>query len=463
MSTRALIYTRKSADTGDRGSLSLGAQEARCRERATLEGLTEVVVYSEGQGVSASKSLAHSDPSSRPALTTLLGEVRPGDVVVAWEVSRLGRDEVDAGLTLRSIMESGGSILTLDGTDTRRGDQLGFGLRALLYAEESRRLADRVRAGKRRQKEAGKYMGGVAPFGFRKDEEGHLQIIPEEADLILEMARRALDGGSWRAISKWLDTTGMYPRGGLSWTHATVCRILQGEHSVAILGRETSLRLKAIRTRRTGGRRTRLGSLTGVLRCGRCGRGMNYDRTAPGTGGSYRCPGATRNLCPGVSISATPTEVTLVLRMVRILTHGEGPLLGDISHRLGVLLNPTSTALQEALVGELVEVDEKVADLAEGFARGELDRSLLAALTAPLVVRRKEIEEAMKEIGPPMADPSGLLTWAEEMEGLEVMDLWLGLESAVRREILLVVWPSGVAVDPGIRGRKFSPTRLHMG
>ncbi|MDA3040468.1 MAG: recombinase family protein [Actinomycetota bacterium] len=458
---RALIYTRKSSDTGDRGALSLEVQAERCRERATLEGLTTVLVFDEGQGVSASKSLVHSDPSSRPALADLLSEVRPGDVVISWEVSRLGRNEVDAGTTLRVILQKGGHVLTLDGTDTRQGDQLGFGLRALLYAEESRRLSERVKAGKARSRAAGRFLGGYTPYGWHRTEAGTLEVDETERAVALRIAADAMAGKSWRSIGETLTSEGVPSRSGVPWSSTSVSRVVRAAHGETLLGRELWLRLKAVRPVNTragvGGRTHHLTG--GPVRCGRCGRTMAHDKTGTPT---MRCSGMAGRLCQGVSVAAGPLDRTLGRLVVSYVRTADPVELRALAVALGSAQDPGPVALAESLRGELAEITEKVEAIGREVAAGRVDVGFLGVLTGPLVARKTAIEATLADLGPTTeADPSALVAWASDAETPEEVDeAWLALDPEFRREVLLIVWPSGVGIAPGVRGARFTPDRL---
>jgi DNA invertase Pin-like site-specific DNA recombinase len=457
----ALIYTRKSSDTGDKGVLSLEAQEDRCREVADREGFTEVTVFSEGQGVSATKNLAHVDPSSRPALTALLAAVAADDLVISWEVPRLGRTEVDAGLTLRAVLDAGANVLTLDGTDTRGGDQMGFGLRAILYAEETRRLRERVKAGKMRQRAAGKYLGGVPPFGFRRDPDGRLEIDPELQPIAVEMAERAIAGESFRSLALDLETRGIAGSNGGRWAAGTMTKMLRGARAEDLLGCDLYLRVKAARPQGSRPYNRSVSLLHGILRCGRCNRALNFDRSV----NSYRCSAMNRNLCQGVSVSSALVERALILRFVATvlaaLDDSESSLFSRISAAIGAQEDPTVSLDRDRLNGELEEITEMVAALGSAYATGSLDLAAFTAANSPLTVRRGKVAEALGDLPTPLGDPGAIIGWAQDLEGpAEILDGFRSFDMAAQRLMLSALWPHGVGVAPGVRGARFKADRL---
>lgn len=471
---RALIYARLSKDSGKKGDISVEDQVRRCRERATDEGLKEVLVFSEGQGVSASKNLRYKNPGSRPALDTLIKAVQPGDVVLAWEVSRLGRDDVDPHLTARDILDAGGHVLTLDGTDSRTGDHLGFGLRVLIYAEESRRMSDRTRAGKRRQRADGRYLGSQLPYGFRKDAVGRLEPEPEEAAWVRKIVDRVIEGVSYRAIGDWLNDQEVPSRSGKPWSGRTVSLIVNRPYLKDIVGEDDALRVQATAKRRSrdGNYNPRTAVLTGVLKCGRCGRGMVYDaarqRSAGGKyGGVYRCHGISPKLCQGVTASGIPCEDAILDRLVGLFRDlredAEAEALADrIRERLAIAEDPAPEYERDALRGRLLEIEQQLDGLAEQFRSKAIDASQVARFTEPLVAESQDTERQLADIVP--ATTRAFDRFLADLDDYEsAHKVWPSYPIDDRRNLILAVWPDGVTVAAvGRTGRRFDRSRLSI-
>ena len=466
----ARIYVRKSSDTGIKGEVSLEDQEAGCRKRAAEEGETEIVLYNEGQGVSASKNLAYLDPGSRPALTRLLNEVQRGDLVIAWEASRLGRDEADAHITAREIGKRHAHVVTLDGSDTRRG-MLDLSARIMLSAEESRRLSERVSAGKRRQREAGRFMGGVPPFGFRKDADGKLEPEPSEAAICREIVERMTAGESYRSVAAWLTASGVETRGKANeWTATTVGKFIRRDGLEALVGHEAAMRARAVARRRgkRGGRyNPRTHPLTGVLKCALCGRGFVFD-SSTGSGGAYRCAGIPKRACKGSTVSSGPYTAFIVHALVWRLSDANEEedreaLVQTIRERLAVTLDPGPEHERDVLSGELATLDARIDDIQAGLRSGNIPARMAGSILTPMEEEREAILAKLAAIVP--ATTRAFDTFLSNLMGSrgdEALKLWADYPTDVQRNLLLAVWPGGIEVypNPGGRGGKPTPDRL---
>lgn len=94
-------------------------------------------------------------------------------------------------------------------------------LLAALSLCDSSRHGEAIREAKKYRKQAGKYLGGPVPFGWRVDGDGRLMQNPEQQRVIREMKQMRNDRWSFRAISGKLRE-----RHGLSLSHEGIRRIL---------------------------------------------------------------------------------------------------------------------------------------------------------------------------------------------------------------------------------------------
>jgi len=90
----------------------------------------------------------------------------------------------------------------------------------MVYQQERRQLIRRVKAGVKRAKDQGKWVGNV-PAGFRRNGDGYLQPIVEPNDgedsyfELVDALERLEDGESYRSVAKTLSIS----RQGLSNIH----------------------------------------------------------------------------------------------------------------------------------------------------------------------------------------------------------------------------------------------------
>lgn len=92
---------------------------------------------------------------------------------------------------------------------------------ALSVKMENGNHAAAIRAGKARQKKAGKYLGGPIPFGFVVDENGYLQRNSEQQVLIDTMVKMKENRWSYRDIAKKMQQSH-----GVNFSHEGIRRIV---------------------------------------------------------------------------------------------------------------------------------------------------------------------------------------------------------------------------------------------
>ncbi|MBX0325893.1 recombinase family protein [Halomicroarcula sp. F13] len=162
----------------------------------------------------------------REQFNALLNAIRNDefDHIIVWEISRISR----RGATLQEFFdaceEHGVTIHITDGAVEKvKPDGTGrfvADIVGMVYQQERRQLIRRVKAGVKRAKDQGKWVGNV-PAGFRRNDEGYLQPIVEPAggeDSYFELVdalERLEDGESYRSVAKTLSIS----RQGLSNIH----------------------------------------------------------------------------------------------------------------------------------------------------------------------------------------------------------------------------------------------------
>lgn len=162
----------------------------------------------------------------REQFNDLLDAIRDDefDHVIVWEISRISR----RGATLQEFFdaceEHGVTIHITDGAVEKvKPDGTGrfvADIVGMVYQQERRQLIRRVKAGVKRAKDQGKWVGNL-PAGFRRDDNGYLQPIVEPDDgedsyvEIVDAIERLEDGDSYRSVAKTLSIS----RQGLTNIH----------------------------------------------------------------------------------------------------------------------------------------------------------------------------------------------------------------------------------------------------
>ena len=188
----ARVSTAKQADEGQ----SLEAQQRVLAGYAMLHGLEVARVFVE-RGVSASKPLA-----DRPEGAALLAILKPGDTIVTPKLDRMFRSALDALDVLGKLKAKGISLHMVDlgGDVTTNGvSRLVFTILSAVAGAERDRTRERVAEIKADQKARGKFLGGYAPFGWRREGDSVVPI-PEQQAAIARMRELRAAGHSLRAI-----------------------------------------------------------------------------------------------------------------------------------------------------------------------------------------------------------------------------------------------------------------------
>jgi DNA invertase Pin-like site-specific DNA recombinase len=164
----------------------------------------------------------------------LLENVQDGDTVLIMKAKWVFGDANNALTLLDLFVEKKVSVfcVDLDGDIVKESERrltISKGIapivrtlcEALSVTMESGRHSAAIRAGKAKQKEEGKYLGGPVPFGYEVASDGRLQQNSKQQILIDEMNSMKKDRWSYRDIARK-----MKERNGLKFSHEGVRRIL---------------------------------------------------------------------------------------------------------------------------------------------------------------------------------------------------------------------------------------------
>jgi DNA invertase Pin-like site-specific DNA recombinase len=216
----ARVSTARQAEEGE----SLGAQERTLAGYAMMHGLAIDRMFVE-RGVSGSKPL-----SDRPEGAVLLPALQPGDVIITAKLDRMFRSALDALEVLGQLQRRGISLHMIDlgGDVTDNGiSKLVFTILSAVAEAERNRIRERVVAVKADQRARGKYLGGIAPFGWRVNGDGALEELPEQQVAIRTMRSLRAQGASLRQIAVVMSVAGH------AISHEGVAGVLRSGHAHA--------------------------------------------------------------------------------------------------------------------------------------------------------------------------------------------------------------------------------------
>jgi site-specific DNA recombinase len=216
----AVVYARQSVTR--EGSESLDTQVQVCREAAGRFGLEVVAELVEPPSTSGYKNRG----TSRTKFKELLNGFRDHrwEVVIAYKTDRLSRGGGPGWAPLLDAIEKAG--LNVDkavATPSGFVSEFEIGIRAAMDREESKKTSERVSDVAARNAALGLPYSSIRTYGY---ERGYKAILPEEAIVLREMAKRVIQGHSFFDVTYWANEAGHKTAAGGLWLPSTVKRVL---------------------------------------------------------------------------------------------------------------------------------------------------------------------------------------------------------------------------------------------
>jgi site-specific DNA recombinase len=223
---RACVYTRVSTDAqGEDGKVSLPEQERMAKACIESKGWQYVRTY-EDNGYTGRNT-------NRPALQTMLADVQKGDIdaIVIFKLDRLSRKQRDTLAIIEDVLLKNNVDLvslreTLD-TSTPWGRAM-IGVLSSFNQLESENIAQRTAMGRYATAREGGYAGGKPPLGYQAID-GHLVIVPEEAEIVRLVFDLRAEGKTLMAITDELNRRGYRSKKGNEFKHSAIQTILNNE------------------------------------------------------------------------------------------------------------------------------------------------------------------------------------------------------------------------------------------
>lgn len=222
---RAAIYVRVSSRGQEQDGTSLQTQEDRCRTYCAEHGYEVVNFYRE----------VHTGVElwERPELTALRTSMKQKavDVIVAYAIDRLARDQAHLGLILTEAAHYGiaAEFVTEQLDDSPQG-QLLRSVMGFVGQIEHIKLKERTLRGRKARVQNGKpWPGSRPPFGYQWSDDKKSALIPnpEMAPIIQRIFAMALDNTPTRRIARILtEEQTPTPTGLTVWRMGTVYNIL---------------------------------------------------------------------------------------------------------------------------------------------------------------------------------------------------------------------------------------------
>jgi site-specific DNA recombinase len=454
---RAGIYCRISQDREGAG-LGVDRQRADCERLAAKLGWQVIDVY-----IDPDDSAYSGKP--RKDYRRLLVDLEAGrlDAVVVWHTDRLHRSPRELeeyvgicerrGITTQTVKAGELDLATPSGRAVAR--TLGAWARF-----EVEHKSDRTRRAQLQAAQAGRWLGGAPPLGWRLRKDGSAVLDRPAAARIRKASTDVLAGVSLGAVVRTWNDTGFLSSRGNPWNYATLRQVLTRarnagliEYNGDIVGTSTWPALVTEDTWRAlcalladPGRRVSSSNrvrwlMAGLARCGAegCRQPLRSSSVQDRRGGHrtvYKC----RATGPGHVARSAPAVDQLVLAVI-----GERLARPDA---VG-LLRPAVLGIDPAgLQAEAMALRGRLDEAADSFADGVITQTQLAKITARVRARLADVEAEMAA-GRRASAVDPLLTATDPRAA------WLAApidrQRAVIRELV------DVTVLPGRRGKVFDP------
>ena len=260
----ATLYLRLSRDDGDKEeSNSITGQRELLRDYISQRPEFREYAVRVDDGFSGSTF-------ERPSFQAMIEDVKAGrtDCIIVKDLSRFGRNYLDAGEYIEKIFPSLGVrfIAVNDNYDSlgdkKASDDLIIPFKNLINEAYCRDISVKIRSQLEIKRKNGQFLGSFAAFGYMKDERNKNKLVVDQyaADIVRDIFKWKLEGVSPQDIADALNKLGVlspmeYKRSlGMkyttsfktntqaTWSAGTVIRILKNPIYTGVLvqGKETT-------------------------------------------------------------------------------------------------------------------------------------------------------------------------------------------------------------------------------
>jgi len=227
-SKKAVGYIRVSTEEQRDSGLSLGAQRESIAAFAKSQGYELLDIIEDAAVSGATK------PMERPGFGRIvaLAQAESFGILLVWKFDRLARHLAYAVATTQTLHEDYGvtlrSVTEPIETESPMGQTI-FSIFAGMAMMEREAITERTLMGRKAKAKQGGFAGGKAPYGYRRDKEGGLEVVPEEATIVRRIFALQKEGLGTKAIAAQLNREGVPTRGGKPWIFSTIFGILHNE------------------------------------------------------------------------------------------------------------------------------------------------------------------------------------------------------------------------------------------
>ena len=451
--TPAALYARVSSDRQD-VDLSVSAQLRALKEYAKANGYSVAREYVD----EAESGRVADRPQFREMIEEGSQPKAPFKVILVWKFSRFTRKREHAVAFKSMLRRKGVRVVSI--TEHADDSPTGKLMEAIIESVDefySENLAEDVVRGMREAASRGFFLGSKAPFGYKRvkvsdgvKERPTLEIDPAAAPVVKELFQSSLRGNGLMEICKTLNDRGITNR-GKRWYKGGLHYLLTNEAytGTAVWGRTTKgekaqdpVRVEgawpalvsremfnavqeAMRDRAPKVRKpARVGSrflLSGLLKCGVCGRPYSGQGAKSGQFAYYICGTLFREgagTCSARYLNAPRVEDFVVEKIrERILTEETiVELVTLVAEEIDAMAGELSGRL-EVIDAELGDVQSRLQRLYEALETSELTLEVLSPRIFSLRHREEQLEAAREDAQRQLEQRRVELPSTEEIKG----------------------------------------------
>lgn len=185
-------------------------------------------------GIYADEGISGTQAKKRLQFQKMIRDCEKGkiDYIITKSVARFARNTVDSLKYVRKLKGMGvGVFFEEQALDSMKSEnEMFLGLYSVMAQAESENISANVRWGIQQRMKSGTFAFRYNILGYRKDENGEPEIVPEEADVVRKIFNMYLDGSSLDQIKEYLESNGIHTKKGKSvWSKQIIQDMLSNE------------------------------------------------------------------------------------------------------------------------------------------------------------------------------------------------------------------------------------------
>lgn len=399
------IYARYSSHNQD-GGTSIEVQLEQCRAVCGPDAIEYIDRAVTGTTM------------ARPRFNEMLADAEAGrfDRLIVYKFDRFGRSAY-AHAIVADLEALGVQVVSA----TEGDDPLSRGIQLVIAEDYSRKLSERTRLGRAKRFQEGRWLGGVAPFGYERHQ-GGLRIKEDEADAVRTAFRLYASGShSLKMTSRHLESLGFSPRRTDYWSHGAMSQLIKlplyrgirrfrdleaRDESLRIVTDDLFFRAQE-QLKHRGQTRTSVRTIQafsgGVLQCGCCGFDTFRRRIDKHKGkkyppkwvcGSKYCFGAAH--CPDSPVLIESEVVQAICETFMYLIDEMDDLVSEIvaevERQVGQTVNASSR-----LQTQIAKINQEIQNVMRVVGSGALDDDAAVMLAGRLSDLKRDRDRLTQE------------------------------------------------------------------